>query len=145
MRYASFGRRFAAYLIDGLIVGLIAGIPSGCLGGLAATMAPQDEETLFVVIMGVALIGVLWGFIAVTLYYAMMWSRTGQTLGKKWLGIKVVTADGLPPSFWRAVGRALIGYMISSWIFSLGFLWMLWDDYCQGWHDKLFGTYVVEA
>ena len=117
----------------------------GVWAGLAATMAPQDEETFIIVIFAVVFIGVIWSFIATTAYFAMMWSRTGQTLGKKWLGIKVVTADGSPPSFWRAAGRGLIGYMISSWILSLGFLWMLWDDHCQTWHDKLFGTYVVEA
>lgn len=146
MRYASFGKRLVAYLIDGVIAGLIAGIPSGCLGGLAAILAPQqDEDTFAIILVIVIFIGVIWGFIGTTLYFARMWSRTGQTLGKRWMGIKVVTADGVPPSFWRAVGRALIGYMISSWIVSLGFLWMLWDDYAQTWHDKLFGTYVVEA
>jgi len=146
MRHASFGKRLGAYLIDSVIVGLIAGIPGGCLGGIAGGMvAEMDEEIFVLVIVAVVLIAVVWSLIATTAYFAMMWSRTGQTLGKKWLGIKVITTEGVPPSFWRSVGRALLGYMISNWILCLGFLWMLWDDDSQCWHDKLFNTYVVEA
>lgn len=146
MRPASFGKRLVAYIIDGFIVGLITGIPGGCLGGVVGAMgSQQDTSTMPMLLMMLVFVVVFLSLIAAVLYYAMMWSRTGQTLGKKWLGIKVVTADGVPPSFWRAVGRAVIGYPVSSFLFDLGFLWMLWDDQSQCWHDKLFGTYVVEA
>ncbi|MGC9396242.1 MAG: RDD family protein [Anaerolineae bacterium] len=146
MVYASFWKRFFAYLIDSVIVGLIAGVPAGCLGGLAPMfMSGMDEDFLVFVIVIIVFIAVIWAFIASALYYAIMWSRSGQTLGKKWLGIKIVTADWNPPSFWLALGRAVIGYWLSNLVFGLGFLWMLWDDYQQGWHDKLFGTYVIEA
>lgn len=146
MQYASFGKRLGAYLIDSFIVGLIAGVPGGCLGALTPMVfASVDEETLVFIIVGVVFVAVGLSLVAAALYFGMMWSRTGQTLGKKWLGIKIVTADGTPPSFWRALGRAFIGYGISGIIFDIGFLWMLWDDYRQCLHDKLFGTYVVEA
>lgn len=146
MRYASFGKRLWAYLIDSVIIGLIAGVPGGCLGALAGTLLSSADEELFVLlIVGIVLIAVAFSLVATVLYYGMMWSRTGQTLGKKWLGIKVVTADGYPPSFWRAVGRAFLGYGISGMILDIGFLWMLWDDYRQCLHDKLFSTYVVEV
>ncbi|MEJ5310356.1 MAG: RDD family protein [Anaerolineae bacterium] len=146
MQYASFGKRVVAYIIDSFIIGLIVGIPIGCLIGLTATFAMQmSEEAYVIAIIAASLISILWAVIAGILYFAIMWSRTGQTLGKKWLGIKVVTADWTPPSFWRSVGRAIIGYGVSDLVFGLGFLWMLWDDYQQCWHDKLFGTYVIEA
>ena len=146
MQYASFGKRAVAYIIDSVIVGLIAGIPIGCLIGITAAFAMEmSEEAYIIAIIAVSLIGVLWAIIASILYFAWMWSRTGQTLGKKWLGIKVVTAEWIPPSFWRAAGRATIGYWISDFVFGLGFLWMLWDDYQQCLHDKLFSTYVIEA
>lgn len=146
MQYASFGKRVVAYIIDSIIVGLIAGIPIGCLIGITTAFAMEmSEEVYIIAIIAVSLIGVLWAVIASVLYFAIMWSRTGQTLGKKWLGIKVVTAEWIPPSFWRAAGRAIIGYGLSDLVFGLGFLWMLWDDYQQCWHDKLFSTYVIEA
>lgn len=146
MQYASFGKRAVAYIIDSVIVGLIAGIPIGCLIGITTAFAMEmSEEAYMIAIIAAALIGTLWAVIASILYFAMMWSRTGQTLGKKWLGIKVVTAEWIPPTFWRAAGRAIIGYWLSDLVFGLGFLWMLWDDYQQCWHDKLFSTYVIEA
>ncbi len=145
-QYASFGKRVVAYVIDSFIVGLIAGIPVGCIVGIAsAFVTSMDEETAVLVIVLASFIGVFWAIIASILYFAMMWSRSGQTLGMKWLGVKVVTAEWTPPSFWRSVGRAIIGYWLSNLVFGLGFLWMLWDDYRQCWHDKLFGTYVIEA
>lgn len=146
MQYASFGKRAVAYIIDSVIVGLIAGIPIGCLIAITTAFAMQmSEEAYIIAIIAISLIAVFWAVVAGTLYYAWMWSRTGQTLGKKWLGIKVVTAEWTPPSFWRSVGRAIIGYWLSDLVFGLGFLWMLWDDYQQCWHDKLFSTYVIEA
>ena len=146
MQYASFGKRAVAYIIDSVIVGLIAGIPIGCLIAITTAFAMQmSEEAYIIAIIAISLIAVFWAVVAGTLYYAWMWSRTGQTLGKKWLGIKVVTAEWTPPSFWRSVGRAIIRYWLSDLVFGLGFLWMLWDDYQQCWHDKLFSTYVIEA
>jgi uncharacterized RDD family membrane protein YckC len=146
MQYASFGKRLIAYLIDSFIVSFIAGIPIACLFAIAAGVAAGiSEEAYIIAIVLVSLMAVFWAVIASILYFAIMWSRTGQTLGKKWLGIKVVTAEWIPPTFWRAAGRATIGYWISDFVFGLGFLWMLWDDYQQCWHDKLFSTYVIEA
>ena len=148
MQYASFGKRLVAYLIDSFIVSIIASIPAACLVTAASVLVAgmgMDEELIAIGITLIALVAVLIGVLAGVLYYAIMWSRTGQTLGKKWLGIKVVTAEWIPPSFWRAAGRAVIGYWLSSMVFSIGFLWMLWDDYQQCWHDKLFSTYVIEV
>ncbi|MBN1887608.1 MAG: RDD family protein [Thermoflexales bacterium] len=146
MQYASFGKRVIAYTIDSFIVGLIAGIPMACLI-VTIPMAAMNMSEELAIIVGIlaSLIAVFWAVIASVLYFAIMWSRTGQTLGKKWLGIKVLTAEWIPPTFWRAVGRATIGYWLSDAVFGLGFLWMLWDDYQQCWHDKLFTTYVIEA
>jgi uncharacterized RDD family membrane protein YckC len=43
----------------------------------------------------------------------------------------------------QAVGR-LLGYVVSS-ILYLGFIWILFDERRQGWHDKLAGTVVIEV
>lgn len=142
---AEFGERLVAYLVDSLIVGLIAGIPAGCLGALLSLLFDLESGEgigLYALLVTlVVMIAVMGSF----LYYGLMWSRTGQTLGKKMMGLRVITTDGENPGFWRAIGRAVIGYWLSSAVFSLGFLWMLWDDQKQTWHDKLFGTYVVKA
>ena len=89
MVYASFWKRFFAYLIDSVIVGLIAGIPAGCVGGLAPMfMAGMDEDFAVFVIIIIVFIAVIWAFIASALYFAIMWSRTGMPkVRRTWLRV----------------------------------------------------------
>lgn len=49
---------------------------------------------------------------------------------------KIVDANTYrPPGFRKFIGR-FIGMTISILPFGLGFLWIIWDDKNQGWHDK---------
>jgi uncharacterized RDD family membrane protein YckC len=75
-------------------------------------------------------------------YAFVFWILTGQTPGMMLMGIRIVSVDGSHLSFWRSV-RRLIGYIISIAFLFIGFIWVLFDDRRQGWHDKLAGTYVV--
>jgi len=70
----------------------------------------------------------------------------GQTVGKKAVGIKVVTTDNEPPA-WKS---AAIGWAITAGelIFLFGFVLFLMplrDEKRQGLHDKLAKTLVVKA
>jgi len=60
------------------------------------------------------------------------------------LGMRVVKENGRTAGFFTMVVRELIGKLISSSVFSLGFIWILIDPDYQAWHDKLMGTYVVD-
>jgi uncharacterized RDD family membrane protein YckC len=75
-------------------------------------------------------------------YYVFFWTIAGQTPGKMIMGVRVVTMEGEPLSFWRSV-RRFIGYMLSFLALYVGFLWILVDNNRQGWHDKLAGTIVI--
>lgn len=68
----------------------------------------------------------------------------GYTVGKKIMGIRVVTASGSPLDAKKAFIRA-ISKVFSIAIFFIGFIWMLFDSQSQTWHDKLAETNVVEA
>jgi uncharacterized RDD family membrane protein YckC len=142
---AGFGERLAAYLIDSVIVSLIAIVPAACVGVLAVFIIDPESRIAFTPLFMSFLITLIITSLGSTLYYGLMWSRTGQTLGKKLMGLQVVTVEGGLPGFWGSMGRAVIGYSLSSVVFNVGFLWMLWDDQQQTWHDKLFGTYVVKV
>ena len=83
-------------------------------------------------------------FFVIILYYAFLWSFAGQTLGKAFLGIKVVPLRGGRMSFGRAIIR-YFAYYVSAFAFGIGFLWILIDDRRQAWHDKLSGTCVIYA
>ena len=38
-----------------------------------------------------------------------------------------------------------LGYYISGLLFSLGYIWAIFDPNKEAWHDKLFDTWVVSA
>jgi uncharacterized RDD family membrane protein YckC len=70
-------------------------------------------------------------------------SASGQTVGKKLLNIRVVDLDNAQSiGFVRAAVRNVVAYFVSV-IFLLGYLWMLWDEERQTWHDKVASSIVV--
>ena len=78
--------------------------------------------------------------------YVRALGKTGQTWGRKVVGVKVLgEMTGEPLGFGRALGRVLFASFISGQIFYLGYLWMLWDDKQQTWHDKVVGSVVVRT
>jgi uncharacterized RDD family membrane protein YckC len=133
-----FGHRLAAFLLDAVIVGffsLVLGVIVGIAGFLVQWLTPGYVEHLERLI-------VICGIIFSLVYYIVAWSRSGQTIAKTTLGIKVVGPDGQPPSGGQAVLR-YVGYLVSAVVVSLGFIWILFDSKRQGWHDKIAKTYVV--
>jgi uncharacterized RDD family membrane protein YckC len=120
---ASFGRRLVAVIVDSILLGIVFGI----------VYAVLDPVTTNVI----SLIGGL-------VYYSYLeGSASGQTVGKKALGIRVIDFQtGGPIGFGRALVR-YIGRIISAIPCLLGYLWMLWDREKQTWHDKIATTVVV--
>ena len=168
--YVGFWRRFWAYLIDGLIltvpVWLIAAplvwnpfisaffklvlTPgayttdpgTGAYTPTPATVAAMASlidkfglqfDILFVVLFGLQ-----------ALYFGLLWSRRGASLGQELLGIEVRhESDGSRISFRRGVLR-VFGYLVSGLILDIGFMWAAFDPRKQGWHDKIAATVVVK-
>ena len=120
---ASFGQRFGAALLDGLVFVVLGLILRRFVEfGLAQTI-----QTLA----------------ALGYYIALEGSDAGQTFGKRVLGIRVVDLSGGGPI---GYGRATVRYfgrILSAIPLLLGFLWMLWDDQKQTWHDKFANSIVV--
>jgi uncharacterized RDD family membrane protein YckC len=80
----------------------------------------------------------------IILYETILISQwRGYTVGKKIMGIRVVSASGKPIGLIEAFVRS-ISKILSYFLF-LGFLWMLWDPESKTWHDKIADTYVVET
>ena len=67
----------------------------------------------------------------------------GHTIGKKIMGIRVVPDSGGQVNWVKAFIRS-ISKILSAVVIYLGFLWMLWDEKSQTWHDKLAETYVIQ-
>lgn len=143
--YASFGRRFVASLLDGVIVGVAITIISlimGVITGIALVMLRGSSKDLGVSITS-GLVQIV-NIILTSGYYIYFTGKEGQTLGKKVLGIKVVKKDSQQaPGYMSAFLREVVGKFVSGIVFGLGYLWMLWDKDKQTWHDKIAGTIVI--
>jgi len=133
--YAGFWKRFAASIIDGLIL-MVCGFIIGGFIGLVHEFATGTSA-------GAGALGNIGGLFLGWLYYAIMESSSSQgTLGKMALGIKVTDLSGNPISFGRATGRHF-GKIISVFIFFIGYLMVAFTSRKQGLHDMMAGCLVV--
>ncbi len=77
------------------------------------------------------------------LYAAILITIFSATIGKLIMNQQVVRTDGSKVSFGRALGREF-AKILSGIPFGLGFLWAIWDEKNQTWHDKIADTLVVK-
>ena len=135
-----FNRRLVAALLDGLILltGTFILVLVVGLIGVYLNIYSNDE------IIPVDGLVIICGLLLSVFYYVVAWSKSGQTIAKNVLGIKVVGSDGQPLSVGRALLRYL-GYIISALPLSLGFLWIVFDHKRQGWHDKIASSYAIDS
>ena len=72
----------------------------------------------------------------------LMSSRAGATLGMQVMGLRIVTVDGRPVSFGRALGRYL-ALVFTFLTFGIGYLIQVFTRRRQTLHDLIAGTMVV--
>jgi uncharacterized RDD family membrane protein YckC len=75
-------------------------------------------------------------------YFAVSWSRGGQTIGMKPWRLRVVRGDGMPVSPRHALLRFAVA-LVSLAVLGAGFWWALFDPQKRAWHDIAAGTLVV--
>jgi len=126
-RLASPRRRLAASILDSMFEG------GGLIGALLGPVAARSG-------LAAGVLGLISaGYWVLTLF---LWSR-GTTPAKRMLEMSVITEQGDPPGFWRMALRETIGKAISYAVLGLGVLTIPFDRNHQGWHDKMFDTFVV--
>lgn len=147
-QYASFGRRFLAYVVDWGIISLIGIVIQSMLGlnSFSAVMHTQSLEelqqlqattrsslpTLISLALGLA-------------YFLIFWvNYDGATPGKRLMAIKITKDDSFNLTYPIAFIR-YIGIFISTISLGLGYLWVVWDKKKQAWHDKIAKTIVVKT
>ncbi|WP_406268503.1 RDD family protein [Streptomyces sp. NBC_00191] len=157
-RPAGLGRRFAARLIDTLLLLALVGAVSAPFVSQARThidekieAAKQSGETVTVWLVDGTVagrLGIVLGALLVlgVLYEALPTARWGRTLGKKLCGIRVWDIESHePPSFGAALRRWLVyGVLGVIAVGVLNVLWCLFDrPWRQCWHDKAAHTFVT--
>lgn len=157
--YAGFGARLGGHLLDGLLYGLLLSvfaIPAAVLGVAAfdGCVSIGSGDTAEIVcppgkpdgglLAGAIALGVV-GLIVVGVLYMRALGKTGQTWGRKIVGVKVVGKDTQLP---LGVGKAFLRWFIEGIIAQvcfISYLWMLWDKDNQTWHDKIVNSVVVKV
>jgi uncharacterized RDD family membrane protein YckC len=157
--YASWGIRLGAYLLDGLatlLVVLLPGLLAVVLMIAGSTSRIDNEGYETWELEGIGYLGValliatfLIGLAFTIWNQAYRQGRTGQSLGKKWLGIAVVKeATGRPIGFGAGFGRLLMHSYVDTLFgmcLPLGFLWPLWDPRKRTWGDMAVGSVVINT
>jgi len=161
---ADFGTRLLSYLIDAAILGGIAFIlfmPVFLLVFLRLMPDPASvyepaapPEDVFVDFV-LPLLLVELGFFLVLLagyyvYFVEMMYRSGQTVGKKLMKIRVIPLEpGATLTRGMAAQRYLIQFVVAMIVPFFSYLdgfWQLWDKpYQQTLHDKVAKTVVVKV
>ena len=141
--YAGFWKRFAAHLIDSIILfipNFLAGMMMGAVMGTEPGQngAPDTAAVIALVLFyGFA-------FLLQFLYYVLMECSSHQgTLGKMALGIKVTDLEGQRISFMHASGR-WFAKMINSCTCLIGFIMAGFTEQKQALHDMMASTLVVD-
>jgi uncharacterized RDD family membrane protein YckC len=145
---ASRWRRVFALVLDVLFL-IVPFVVLAFLFGVFEDTSEYTQDELDGIVGSLALVSLaLYVLLYLPLLMARSGARNGQTLGKQALGVRVVTAEGVPVTYGRALRRELLGNyliaLVTVLIYSIvDYAFGLFDSRRQCLHDKIGSTYVV--
>lgn len=151
-QYAGFVTRLFAFAIDNVIISLMIFL-AGWIIRTTAEMVKFDTllnlpNTLMDILQSITafftsppVIAAATGLFFIT-YHLFFLILVGATPGKALLGVRVIGLQGKPLGFSKALVR-ILGYIPSTIVLFIGFIWIIIDNRRQAWHDKLAGTCVI--
>jgi uncharacterized RDD family membrane protein YckC len=135
MRYAGFGIRFGAKVLDGLILWVVGLLVSMAVGIVLPKTSPQ-------VILASSVVAIILQIAIAASYSGYFLGTYRATPGKMACGLEVVSPEGSQISVMRGVGR-YFAESLSSMILLIGYLMVLFDDEKRALHDRICNTRVV--
>jgi uncharacterized RDD family membrane protein YckC len=144
---AGFWRRAAAFILDLILLQWIT-LLFLWIGATAEDMAMAQSLSLGdglseSLVEWAELHTQVWSFLFFAYFSFFTWYG-GQTPGKMSLSIRIVTTDGLPVSWLRALGRTLC-YNLDVFTLGIGFLLAAVPPSNRALHDLVAGTVVVKV
>lgn len=138
IEYAGFWLRFAAHILDAIILRVAGFLLGFSLGFLFSALGAGNDPALLA-------LGNFIGIILAWLYFAVMESSPKQaTLGKMACRIVVSDVNGGRISFGRATGRHF-SKIISTLSLLIGFIMAGFTERKQALHDMIAGTLVIRG
>jgi uncharacterized RDD family membrane protein YckC len=135
---AHWGLRVGAYLLDalllvpGYVVAAVGAAMSNNGGGAVAAVGDVLIVIGYVAIFGVA----IWNQI-------FRQGRTGWSLGKKVVGIRLLSEQSMQPIGPGLTFVRYLAHFLDALPCYIGYLWPLWDAKKQTFADKIMSTVVV--
>jgi len=149
VRVTGFARRFAASVVDGtILLALALAVTAVTALVLGAPMPTTKELGPDLLVAGVLdrnplAVGAIGLFAGLTILYQLYFaSMSGQTLGMRMMGIRLISARGRAPGPVRGLVR-VVALAVSVLPGGLGWLWAIFDREHRALHDHLAGTYVI--
>ncbi len=136
--YVGFVTRAVALVIDAICVNVAAILFSAAVALLLSLVGISRRLSGGEVVAG----SIIWAFIWSGSYFVFFWSVTGQTVGARVMGFRVVTADGFQQLRFRQALHRVVWFFICELTLGIGFLPVLVSDKRQGLHDKRADTVV---
>ncbi len=145
LEFAGFWRRLAASLIDLFALSVLSSIfaPFQWFGFVYFWDPGNVFNEPWWFAIPFLVFGNLLSLLVNISYFVAFWVWRGQTPGKMVLGIKLTHTDASNLTIGDALIRYL-GYIVSTVVFFIGFIWIAFDSRKQGFHDKIANTYVVK-
>jgi uncharacterized RDD family membrane protein YckC len=149
VRVTGFPRRVVAVLVDlALLLSFTAGVTLVVAMILRVPMPSAREVGPDLLVAGILdrnpmAVGAVGLFLAMLgLYELYFGGISGQTLGMKLVGIRLISPRGTAPGPGRGLLR-LLALALSVLPAGLGWVWALFDREHRALHDHLAGTYVI--
>lgn len=139
VRYAGFWIRWAASVIDGIIVQLIASVMIIIVSFAIPTVDTSAPDTIGWLQIVINMFGVLFSIS----YYVGLTARYGATWGKTLFGLTVVSDNLQKVSFTQVLFRETIGKFLSLVTLTIGYLMAATTKKKQALHDIVAHTVVI--
>jgi uncharacterized RDD family membrane protein YckC len=152
VRYGGFWIRFAAHMIDGLVVSVFT-VPLSVINQLIIVrMMPQiregtqpaDLSGAWGPIISVQALIVFISLLIALAYETICVGRFGRTLGKKIFKLRVIRSDSSKVSYTRAALR-YFAKMLSASILYIGYIMAGTDSEKRALHDHMVDTRVIKV
>lgn len=143
LELAGRGMRLAGAIVDGLILGLLLIPLMFASGYIQVAMSGQQPGLGWQAGLGVT------GFICFLVVNGYLLNKSGQTVAKKLLGMRIVDLNGNKPEFFRLVGlRYGVGQLIAlvpiiNMVYGLVDALFIFREDRRCIHDLIAGTRVV--
>lgn len=142
--YATPTRRSVGFLIDSLLYYPLTAIPLYILSLINPKLNFMDLMGFSNNTNSTFWLGLIISILIYSTYYTVMLALKGATIGKMITKQKVVTIENKPIGWKEAIIREFVSW-ISSLALGLGYIWILWDNKRQTWHDKVAKTVVIKV